>query len=151
LTALPSWWWGTRRTASQHLWRRSWVSKPQHGCSPGSSPCQHALCMLSMQCAQHSACSARSTGRMVLGSASSAGCQRHHFLTCLAHRLPVQPRGRRHQDAAPHHPAHEIQQQRGAANLLPAHRGLWGAGGVSGGAAGEERQAAAGQASSQAR
>lgn len=70
--------------------------------------------------------------------------------TCnLLARFPVQPCGRRHQDAAPHHPAHEVQQQRGAANLLPADGGLWGAGGVSGRAAGEERHMAAGQASAQ--
>ena len=43
------------------------------------------------------------------------------------HGLPVQPRRRRHQNPAPHHAAHEVQQCVRAARLLPRHggRGRW--------------------------
>jgi hypothetical protein len=42
--------------------------------------------------------------------------------------LPVQPRGGRHQDASPHHAAHEVQRQLRAAAMLPRERGVWRAG-----------------------
>lgn len=52
------------------------------------------------------------------------------------HGLPVQPRWRRHQDQASHHPAHEVQFWLRPAHLLPHARGRWRARGVPGGAAG---------------
>ena len=57
-----------------------------------------------------------------------------------AHGLPVQPRRRRHQDPAPHHPAHEIQFRVRAAGLLPGHRGRGRGGAVARGAAGEREK-----------
>lgn len=56
------------------------------------------------------------------------------------HGLPVQPRRRRHQNPAPHHPAHEVQLRVRAARVLPGHGGRGRSGAVAGGAAGKKKK-----------